>query len=282
MAFVRRPVRTVAPKHVKPAASGTPDMTLPTKKSIPVTALQEYVTLLYGAKKIGKTTLAAQFDSALFLMFEAGGKALSIFQMPVRTWAQAMGITNKLLTDTRFKTVVIDTVDLAFKACETAVCKRMGIDHPSEGEWGRGYSAVRDEFVRWLGALASTGKGVVLISHATEREIKTKSGRKYDRIQPTMSGQARDIVEGFVDIWAYYDYDDDRRILTIRGDDHILAGHRLDGRFMYKGKEVRTIDMGQSPAEAYANFLAAFNNQYRVASDDTVPASATVAVRKKA
>jgi hypothetical protein len=111
--------------------------------------------------------------------------------------------------------------------------------------------------------LLGIGKGVILISHATEREIKTRSGTKYDRIQPTMSNQARDIVEGMVDIWAYYTYEGKRRVLQIRGDEHIMAGNRLQSNFRYGGKEVREIDMGSSAEDAYTNLVTCFANKYK-------------------
>ena len=47
---------------------------LPTKKSKIESDLSKYSILLYGKIKIGKTSLAAQFPDALFLMTEPGGK----------------------------------------------------------------------------------------------------------------------------------------------------------------------------------------------------------------
>lgn len=240
-------------------------LSLPTVVSVPSNKLQEYVTLLYGEKKIGKTSLCSHMEGAFFLMCEPGGKSLALYQRPVTTWDEFTGYVRLIKKDTRFRTAVVDTVDLAYLYCTRAVCQRMGIEHPSDEEWGKGWNAVREEFTRQVALLLSSGKGVVFTSHAIEKEVKTRAGGKYDRIVPTMPGQARDVLEGLVDIWAYYHYDQDKRFLTILGDDHIGAGHRLTNHFLTpSGKRIRRIPMGTSSKEAYQNFMKAFHNQLGV------------------
>lgn len=187
-----------------------------------------------------------------------------MFQRPVTSWEEVKRYVALIQKDRTFRTVVVDPVDNAYLYCTRYVCKEMGIDHPSDEEWGKGWSAVRGEFTEQITRLTNAGKGVVLLSHAVEREIKTRTGLKYDRIGPTMSGQAREVLEGIVDIWAYYTYDGNRRTLIIQGDDHIGAGHRLDHHFRYpSGKRIQSIPMGTSSKEAYTNFVAAFHNQLK-------------------
>ncbi len=43
---------------------------LPTQRSQIAESLEDYSMLIYGQKKIGKTTLLAEFLEAFFLMFE--------------------------------------------------------------------------------------------------------------------------------------------------------------------------------------------------------------------
>lgn len=266
------------PRQRRAEKSDTAELTLPDAPSTPLDRLQDYTMLLFGEKKIGKTSLAAKFPKTFFMMTEPGGKALAINQRPVTTWREAEGYVRLLEKDGgRFDTICVDTVDLLYKLAEARAIQRLGIDHPSEGEWGRGWSAVRDTFTPLVQRMMSMGKGVVFISHAVEREVKKRDGSKYDRIQPTLSGQGRDVVEGMVDIWCYYHYDGDKRSLQIKGDDHVGAGHRLqDDHFRWKGKEVKLISMGASPDEAYANLIACFNNQYNPADGETPEPEAKV------
>jgi len=251
-------------KKTKPKdTESTDDFVLPTEMSKPSVRLGDYSILLFGLEKIGKTTLAAQFPDAIFLMAEPGGRGLSIYQTPITNWPTFKKALRLLSKDKRFKTVIVDTVDILFKMCERTTCRKMGIDHPSDEDWGKGWNAIRDEFTEQMALLLSLGKGVILISHATEREIKRRDGSKYHVIGPTMAGQARSVIQPMVDIWCYYAFNKDRRTLIIRGDEHVTAGVRPPKNFLWDGKPVVEIDMGESPEEAYKNFIAAFKNEYR-------------------
>jgi hypothetical protein len=80
---------------------------------------------------------------------------------------------------------------------------------------------------------------------------------------PTMSNQARKTVEGLVDIWACFQYDGRRRVITIAGDDHVAAGHRFATRFRTPdGRPLRHIYMGRTADDALRNFEAAWRNEY--------------------
>jgi hypothetical protein len=246
------------------------ELSLPSQPSEPAKNIGDYSILIYGEKKIGKTTLASQFEEAFFLMCEPGGKALRIYQRPVRNWEEFKKYVALLVRDRKFKTVVVDTVDNAYKMCADFICRKLVIQNLSDEEWGNGWKAARDEFSSEMSKLLHA-KGVVFISHATEHEIKTRSGDKYHRISPTMSGQAREFLEGIVDIWAYYFYEKQGRFLLIQGNDHVGAGHRVENRFEFTdGTPIIEIPMGSSSEEAHANFIKAFNNQLQKGGTQSV------------
>jgi len=282
MAVVRRaasPGQKMTPADQAAVAVARTDLVLPTAPSIPMESLGDYSILLFGEKKIGKTTLASFFPNTLFLMTEPGAKSLSVYQIPITDWPTFKKALALLRKDKRFQTVVVDTADLLYKMCEHAVCQRLGIEHPSEGDYGKGWSAVRDEFTTQMQILMSMGRGVILVSHSEEKEIKTRSGTSYDRIQPSMQKMAREIVDGMVDIWAYYTYEGKQRVLQIRGDENVAAGHRLQQNFQYHGKEVREISMGASAEEAYRNVVDCFHNRYAPEKKSDTEA-APVAIKK--
>jgi len=241
-------------------------VTLPTEKSKPVTDLGGYSILFYGRKKIGKTTMCQHFPSTFFLMFEPGAKKLALWQKPVRSWNEFRQYVKLIVATERFKTVVVDPVDIAYDMCMAYVCTKLNIIHPSEADWGRGWSAVKKEFMGEMNKLLNSGKGIIFISHEREETIEERGKKPYQRRTNTMSGQAREAIEGVVDVWACYDYLANKRYLTILGDDFTDAGHRLNEepgpRFLYTDRTpIRMIPMGKSSKEAYENFLKAFNNQ---------------------
>lgn len=251
-------------KISKKVAKEELNYSLPTEKSIPSSSLQDYSILIYGRKKIGKSSLTAQFDRMLGLMCEPGGKAQSMYQAPCRDWKELRAKTRLFIEDKRFQTASIDTADFAYEFCMDYVCTKMVMDHPSDEGYGKGWKAVRTEFTDWVNELLHSGKGVIFISHIKDEEIKNRKNESRHRAGSSMSGQASDILEGLVDIWGCYDYNGKERVLIIGGSDELDAGHRCEGRFKYEdGSDIETIPMGNSAKKGYENFIAAFENRLK-------------------
>jgi len=236
---------------------------LPTERSKPSESLGDYTWLIFGEKKIGKTTLTAQMGEVLHALTEPGGKALSLYPAKIDSWRKFRKMVRKLKKDKQYDTVVLDICDPLYGMAEDYTCEKLAIPDLAAEDWGKGWREHRKEFEREIRGLLNLGKGVVFISHAQEQEIETRDGKTYDRVMPTMHKRMRELIEGIVDVWAYYGYDGKRRVLQILGDDHVSAGHRLEGRFQTPdGRPLRIIDMGRSAAEAYENIVSAFNNEY--------------------
>lgn len=265
MAIVRRDTSKddERPKRKRVEKTDPVVVKLTTDYTEPIDDLGQAIILLSGEKKIGKTSLANQFGKNIVLAHEVGYKGLRIRKIDIPDWDTARAAVKTLRTDKFYNTVTIDTADKSFKQCEAWSNRRLGISHASEEEWGKGWAAIRNEYENWIDRISHTGKGIILISHTQEKEVKKRNGESYDRVMATLPRQGRDIIEGLVDIWCYFQYDGDRRILTIIGDDHVSAGHRFAERFRTPdGRAIRHIDMGRSPEDGYKNFLRAWQNKY--------------------
>jgi len=134
--------------------------------------------------------------------------------------------------DHDFRLIVIDTVDNLYQFCMDQKMQDLGITHPSELEYGKGWAAVTDEFKLRIAKLASLGYGIWFISHAREMEVKTRIGVK-TRYAPTLGGKARDFLIGFCDMVLYaevIDHEDDnsQRVLRTRPTELYEAGSRIE------------------------------------------------------
>jgi hypothetical protein len=201
-----------------------------------------YLFLVYGREKIGKTTLFSQWPDVLFATTEPGTKGLEINEF---NW-QHGGVTDwnmfracvELLTTTKhgFNLLVVDTADRAYDMCLDWVCANRGIEYPGqdahgEEDWGKSWRAVRQEFLGQIHKVVQAGIGVGFTSHVKEVTINTRSGSKYDKIMPSMSNQARAVIEALIDYFFYAEYVRDkdgntRRILICQGDETVWAGAR--------------------------------------------------------
>lgn len=123
--------------------------------------LSGYVTYVYGAPKVGKTTLARDMG-ALILACEDGTRAISgAYVMPIRTWSDIRTVVRALKDarmKERYKAIAIDTVDICANLCEKYVCNQLGIATLGEGGWVKnGWSTFKKEFEEVFRTIALEG-----------------------------------------------------------------------------------------------------------------------------
>lgn len=237
------PVHSIRAAARKAVPVETSEYALPDAPKPKNVNLGDYLILIYGREKIGKTTLFASFPEAIFFATEPGTKGLEVYEFNhdkggVKDWGVfRAGV--KLLVDNpgKFKTVIIDTVDRAYDMCLDWVCTNRGIEYPGKDaagdeDFGKSWHAVRQEFIEQLHALSHAGYGICFSSHVKEMEFKNKfTGDKYWKVTPSISNQGRKVIEAIVDLFFYAEYVTGadgltRRVLFCQGDESIWAGAR--------------------------------------------------------
>jgi hypothetical protein len=192
--------------------------------------------LLYGPPKIGKTTLASQFPGAWFFATEQGQDWLEVYEPTVITdWDQFLEICGEIqeLQPTHFgdgqeiHTLVFDTGELLFQMCYEYICNQLGVASPADLDWGKGWSALKDEFLRVMSKISRWPYGMVFICHAKEQEVKSKS-TKIDRIQPAIMATGFKIIHALCDIILYCFVDEIAEV----NDDGEYTGKVLESRMI--------------------------------------------------
>jgi hypothetical protein len=228
---------------------------LPNAKTPPKPSLSDLTVLWYGQTKIGKTSTCARADGALFLATEPGLNALDVYQAPILSWDDLLSACAEIAEGKHpFRTIIIDTIDNAYKFCTDYVLKKAGKEHESDLGYGKGYALINNEFQRVLHKLAFLPYGLFLISHAREIEMDTRT-EKYMRVVPTLPDKARKIVLGMVDMVLYCGLEEIkgqegekefRRVIRTKPSPYFEAGDRT-------GRLPATLDLD------YGKFLEAFN-----------------------
>ena len=197
--------------------------------------------LIYGERKSGKTTNACKFPKPILLGFEKGyGFLDGIIAQPINSWKEALDVKKQLLKDaesaekenrdTVFKSVIVDTIDIAYDLCEKYIVDKEGVDYLDETEKMRGYRALSREYDKFFQEIVKAGYTLICISHATTKQIK-ENGEKYDKTIPTVPDRGFLVVSRLVDVCAYASYESDEQgnihsMLTLRGNKHLEAGSR--------------------------------------------------------
>ena len=206
--------------------------------------LSGYITLLYGPAKVGKTTFGAQMPGELILATERGYNALpGVIVQDITSWSdikQAVRELKKPEIQAVYKSLIIDTIDLAADMCQKYVCNQLGIENIGDGGWtNNGWDKYKREFEDVFRTLAQLGYAILFISHDKEITIKPENGIEYQQIRSSMQTSALKIVENMSDIIAYAHpvirEGQPRRILTLRSADNSI---RCGCRFKYMAPEI--------------------------------------------
>ena len=200
--------------------------------------------MIYGDRKVGKTTCACSFPKAILLGFEKGWDYLDgVLPVPINSWKEALDVKKQLLKDAKvvadgeksetvYKTVIVDTIDIAYDLCEKFILDKEGVEYLDETEKMRGYRAVSREYDKFFQEIMKAGYTLVCISHATTKQVK-ENGEKYDKTIPTVPDRGFLVVSRLVDVCAYATFEpnpDDpnnpNRVLIMRGSKNLEAGSR--------------------------------------------------------
>mgnify|MGYP000270812357 CR=1 FL=1 len=261
------PARVAAPaaavRKVSPAP-GAVVRQLPMEESAPSVCLEDQTFLIYGAKKVGKTSLACQFPGALLFAFEPASRTVRARRADCPRWADFLGYIDQMEKKAHgAKTVVIDTGFEAYGRCLEHVCAREGIEHPHDrNDYGKTWKMVGDEFRKAHIRLSALGLGLVVLCHEKMKENETRAGQKFDTLIPNLSGQADDYYRSVVDNLVHFHYRNQQRFLTLRGSDYIMAGVGSPEHWKTpKGEPVYAVPAGSSPAQAFQNLKSAFENK---------------------
>lgn len=242
-------------------------MPLPQESTSPKADLSVATLLLYGSKKIGKSTLCSQAPAALFLATEPGLNYLEHNEWHdakgspgVKNWEDFLLACSEIAKgDHDFRTIIIDTADNLYKMCIDYVCKSNNVDHESAMKWGRGYALIDREFHRVLTKLAQLPYALWLISHSVTRDEETPTA-KFSKTMPTLPEKGAGVVFALADFILFFDIergeDGARRILRTKPQKHYMAGDR-------SARLPEIIDVTQradgTGPNSYQKFEAAFN-----------------------
>ena len=161
-------------------------MTLP-DSPLPPTRVNPKFMLIYGPRKVGKTTTLAKLPGNLIIDVEDGTDFVSALKVKVKNYADFQILCGELCKHTprKYPFVTIDTVDSLeewskIRACELYKQSPMGVNFKPEANNytteglpnGAGYLWIRrafQEILQWTYPLADT---VIFVGHVRDKSIQ--------------------------------------------------------------------------------------------------------------
>lgn len=184
--------------------------------------LSGYITYVFGAPKVGKTTLARDMG-ALIVACEDGTRALTgAYAQKAKNWSDIRALMRFCKDEKmkeRYKAIAIDTVDVCAAYCEKYVCAQLDIQTLGEGGWTKnGWSVFKKEFEEVFRTITMEGYAVLFISHDKTEEVTRPNGSTFNRVVPTAPSSINNIIKNMSDIiaYGYFDPETQERYMMLR------------------------------------------------------------------
>ena len=192
------------------------------------------VLVLYGAPKVGKTTVLAQLDNCMILDTEQGADYLEGHIKNINSMQDLIAFAAELkeTPDHGIKYLAIDTIDKIEDWTVEALCKEHGTEHIGQIEsFGAGYAYLRDNMVKTIDVLKSLVPHLILIGHRKLAGVQSKD--RIDVVTPEcldLIGKVKKAVCNNADAIGYMlrDPESDELIVSFKSGQALEAGTRCE------------------------------------------------------
>jgi hypothetical protein len=241
---------------------------------------------LGAVEKFGKTSLAAQMPSPIFIETKgetgldpliSSGQLKETPRFPeALDWEAVIGAIDELIEMPHdYKTCVIDTVNGAERLCHEYVTRTAyQNDWESFLAYGRGVERSLEQWREFLAKLdrlrIQRKMTIVCLYHLKVKTFKNPEGADYDRYEAEMHQSTWGLTKKWLDVILFGNYSTDVKHVKENKKTGEVKGKSLGGqqRVVYTQRTSaydagnrlglpEDIDMGSSPAEGWANFREA-------------------------
>ena len=230
--------------------------------------------VIYGTPGVGKTTLAAQIPSAVWIPVEDGLAGLNVDAFPSpKDYGDLLECIGKLCNDPHaFSTVVIDSISAIEPMLTDYVVAT--VPHQDKGSkvanidgygFHKGHKTHAPNewrnFRSGLDALREKGMQVVLLGHSTVERFEDPSTDPYDRYQLAIGKYSEPVIYDWADAVLFMGYKvatvgDDRKRGVGAGDRRIYTAERPSFRAKNRYRMPFEIAVPENKPEAAWNVIA--------------------------
>ncbi|MEK4513626.1 ATP-binding protein [Paenibacillus sp. FSL K6-2524] len=163
--------------------------------------------VFYGPEGIGKSTLATQLPSPIFIDTEGSTSNLEVDRLPKpSSWTMLLEQVEWVRKSGKYKSLIIDTVDWAERLAIDFVTSRSNKQSITNFGYGEGFIQLEEEFGKFLNKLSDLveiGINVVLTAHAkiTKFEQPDEMGA-YDRYELKLGNKTTAKTAALAKEWA--------------------------------------------------------------------------------
>jgi hypothetical protein len=207
-------------------------MELPTTK---VTTTLDYpkAMVLYGATKIGKTTMLSMLENTLIIDTESGTDYVEALKVKVNNLQELQQVGAAIKnSDHKYYAVAIDTIDRVVEWCENKCLAQYNKDLNTRfsdiGQipYGGGYGLVRTEVMSWISRFKAVTDRLIIIGHR-KKSIIGESSVEVVATSLDLPGKLRNILSADMDAVGSVLRDDKGNLkISFKTEEDIEVGSR--------------------------------------------------------
>ena len=195
--------------------------------------------LLYGAPKVGKTTMLSKLDDCLILDTEKGARMVEGYIQEVNSRDELIEtlIDIKDSKDVSYKYIAIDTIDKVAEWAERRVCEEESVKSIADLAFGKGYGLVREKVIKTVSAFKEVAEHLIIIGHRKVAYAVTEGNPIVVPESLDLTGKLKNVIMSSCDAIGYvYRNDKEDLMVSFKANEAIEAGSRCAH---LKGKEVK-------------------------------------------
>tara|TARA_R100000734_G_C3319146_1_gene114399 strand:- start:2588 stop:3256 length:669 start_codon:yes stop_codon:yes gene_type:complete len=192
--------------------------------------------LLYGAPKVGKTTMLSKLDNCLIIDTEQGANMVEGYIETANNRKELMDILKEATDGHEFDYVAIDTIDKVADWAEKAVCEEESVSAIQDLAFGKGFAMARDKVLNTIKYLRQIFPHVIIIGHRKWAQAVVESKAIVQPESLDLTGKLKNMIMADCDAIGYVFRDDKGKLkITFNSNESLEAGSRCDH---LKGKEI--------------------------------------------
>ncbi len=195
---------------------------LPTEVQ-PATMVAPASTVLFGAPKIGKTTVLTQLEGCLIIDTEQGTKYLSGLKVQAKGLPDMIAIYQSLVAEgaPKYRYIAIDVIDKLVEWVDADVVARhnaketVKVANIGDIPYGAGWGQQRELVTKWLKAFQSVTEHLIIIGHQKRTVLVGTESVEFDASSLDLVGRLKNIVMSDADAIGHISRDDDGDLFVL-------------------------------------------------------------------
>tara|TARA_R100001244_G_C5171739_1_gene131749 strand:- start:4652 stop:5314 length:663 start_codon:yes stop_codon:yes gene_type:complete len=201
-------------------------MALEKRKRKPLT-LNPQILLLYGAPKVGKTTMLSQLKDCLILDTESGSNMIEGYIQNINSRDELISFYEEATQGHDYKYFALDTVDKLVEWTEQNVKTEYDVESINDLPYGKGFGLVRERVLNNISKLQTLVPHLIVIGHR-KTAVAVDNSNAIEPETLDLSGKLKNMIMSKCDAIGYIFREEDELMVSFKAKNSIEAGSRCD------------------------------------------------------